>query len=61
MTVVLRDEITDKKIRLTKVQKLFDDGNYIRVYFKSDDKRYDWTSYAFATVISVDSQDVFEV
>ena len=60
MTIVLRDELTGKSVKVTKVQKLFEDGNYIRVYFKSDDERHDWTSYAFATVVSVDSQDVWD-
>ena len=60
MTVVLRDEFTGKSIRLAQVQKLFEDGNYIQVYFKSDDGRNDFTSYAFVTVVSVDSQDVWD-
>ena len=57
MTVVLRDEITEKKIRLIKVQKLYEDGNSIRVYFNTEDeKKYGFTSYAFATVISVEQK-----
>ena len=61
MTIVLRNELTGKCTKLTKVQKLFEDRNYIRVYFKSDDERHDWTSYAFATVVSVEQDEIWEV
>ena len=60
MTIVLRDEITGKSTRLTKVQKLFEDGNYICVYFKNDLGEIDSTSYGFATVVSVDEQEFWE-
>ena len=60
MTIVLRDEITGKSTRLTKVKKIFEDGNYICVYFKNDDGEIDWTSYAFSTVVSVDEQEFWE-
>ena len=59
MTVVLRDEFTGKSIRLTQVQKLFEDGNYIQVYFNRDGIN-DMTSYAFASVVSVDMQDIWQ-
>ena len=60
MTLVLRDEITGKSTRVTKVQKLFEDGNCIRVYFKNDGGEIDWTSYVFSTVVSVDEQEFWE-
>ena len=60
MTIVLRDELTGKHTRLTKVQKLFEDRNCICVYFKNDDGEIDWTSYAFSTVVSVDEQEFWE-
>ena len=60
MTIVLRDDFTGKSTRLTKVQKLFEDGNYICVYFKNDEGEIDYTSYAFSTVVSVDEQEFWE-
>ena len=59
MTVVLRDELTGKRIRILKVQKLYEAGNFIRVYYNDNGGSYDMTSYSFATVVSVDQEDVF--
>ena len=59
MTVVLRDEFTGSKITVLKVQKLIEEKNSIRVYFNSNDGRREMTSYAFATVIFVDQEDVY--
>ena len=59
MTIVLRDELTGRCNRISQVQKLYEDRNCIRVYFKSDDGRNGWTSYAFATVVSVEQEDIF--
>ena len=59
MTVVLRDEFTGSKITVLKVQKLIEEKNSIRVYFNSNDGRREMISYAFATVISVDQEDVY--
>jgi hypothetical protein len=58
MTVVLRDEFTGSKITGLKVQKLIEEENSIMVYFNCDDGRSGMTSYAFATVVSVDQKDV---
>ena len=59
MTVVLRDEFTGSKITVLKVQKLIEEKNSIRVSFHSHDGRREMISYAFATVISVDQEDVY--
>lgn len=58
MTVVLRDEFTGAKITVLKAQKLIEEENSIKVYFNCDDGRNGMTSYAFATVISVDQKDI---
>ena len=58
MTVVLRDEFTGSKITVLKVQKLIEEENSIRVYFNCDDGKSGMTSYAFATVVSVDQKDI---
>ena len=60
MTIVLRDVLTGKNTRLTKVQKLFEDRSWIYVYFKNDDGEIDCTPYAFSTVVSVDEQEFWE-
>lgn len=56
MTVVLRDEITNSKITVLNVNRLIEDGNSIKVYYKERNGRIGMTSYAFATVISVESE-----
>ena len=58
MTVVLRDEFTGAKITVLNAQKLIEEENSIKVYFNFDDGRNGMTSYAFATVISVDQKDI---
>lgn len=58
MTVVLRDEFTNAKITVLRVQKLVEEENSIKVYFTSDDGRNGMTSYAFAAVVSVDQKDI---
>lgn len=55
MTVVLRDEFTGSKITVLKVKRLLEENNSIKVYYEEPDGRTGMTSYAFATVISVDS------
>lgn len=55
MTVVLRDEFTGSKITVSKVKRLLEENNSIKVYYEEPDGRTGMTSYAFATVISVDS------
>ena len=55
MTVVLRDEFTGSKITILKVKRLLEESNSIKVYYEESDGRTGMTSYAFATVISVDS------
>ena len=55
MTVVLRDEFTGSKITVLKVKRLLEENNSIKVYCEESDGRTRMTSYAFATVISVDS------
>ena len=55
MTVVLRDEFTGSKITVLKVKRLLEENNSIKVYYEESDGRIGMTSYAFATVISVDS------
>lgn len=57
MTVVLRDEFTGSKITVLKVKRLLEENNSIKVYYEEPDGRTWMTSYAFATVISVDSFD----
>ena len=59
MTVVLRNEITGKRIIILQVQKLYEDGNSIRVYYNDKGGRRNMTSYAFASVISVEQEDIW--
>ena len=56
MTVVLRDEITNVKITVLKVKRLNEEDNSIKIYYAEKDGRTAMTSYAFATVISVESE-----
>ena len=55
MTVVLRGEFTGSKITVSKVKRILEENNSIKVYYEEPDGRTGMTSYAFATVISVDS------
>ena len=55
MTVVLRDEFTGSKTTVLKVKRLLEENNSIKVYYEESDGCTGMTSYAFATVISVDS------
>lgn len=57
MTVVLRDEITNKNITVLKVRRLIEEKNSIKVYYEERDGRIGITSFAFATVISVNEKD----
>lgn len=54
MTVVLRDEITGTKVTILKVKKVLEESNSIKLYYAERDGRVGMTSYAFATIVSVD-------